>query len=105
MAQAGGSEVYPVRLEIDIPERSGRFWAIPLLGLLAKAIVLIPHLLILYVLGLAIEVCQLVIWIWVLFGGRYPRWAYGLVSGYMRWYVRVGAFFLGLTDRYPPFQM
>jgi hypothetical protein len=41
----------------------------------------------------------------VLFGGKYPVWGYSLVGGYLRWSVRVQAFFYGLTDAYPPFTM
>jgi hypothetical protein len=87
------------------PQSSSRFWAIPLIGILVKAIILIPHLIILYVLGIVLGITQLVIWVWVLFGGRYPDWAFGLNGGYIRWFVRLETFGFGLSDSYPVFSM
>src|SRR5579872_5895464 len=101
MAMSG----YPVALTATRPPSSSRFWAIPLIGFIVKEIILIPHLIVLYVLGLVVGVCQLVIWIPVLFGGQYPDWAYGLNAGYIRWFTRIGLFFLGLNDSYPAFAM
>lgn len=88
---------------IPRPEFSSRFFAIPLLGIFVKMIILIPHFIVLYVLGIVVALCQLVIWIPVLFTGSYPNWAYQLVSGYILWATRVYAYVLGLTDSYPPF--
>jgi hypothetical protein len=85
------------------PESSSRFWAIPIIGILVKYIILIPHFIVLYVLSLVVSVCQLVIWAWVLFGGVYPDWAFTLVAGTLVWTARVYGYALGLTDRYPPF--
>ncbi len=93
----------PGDIEIPRPQSSSRFFAIPIVGLFVKEIMLIPHLIVLYALGLVVGVCQLVIWIPVLFGGTYPTWAYQLVSGYVLWSARVYAYLLGLTDAYPPF--
>src|SRR5437868_3681392 len=94
---------YPVQLTVARPESSNRVWAIPLIGICIKDIILIPHFIVLYVLGLVVGVCQLVIWIPVLFTGSYPDWAFGLVAGTTLWSVRVYSYLLGLTDRYPPF--
>src|SRR5260370_10798760 len=82
-----------------------RFWAIPVIGIFAKSIILIPHIVVLYVLGLIVNVVQLVTWIPVLSGGRYPLWGYQLVGGWIRWSARVAAFAFGLTDQYPPFSL
>src|SRR2546421_328295 len=94
---------YPIVLSTGKPVAVGRFWAIPIVGILVKAIILIPHFIVLYVLGIVVGICQLVIWIPVLFAGEYPAWAYQLVSGYTLWTIRVYAYLLGLTDAYPPF--
>jgi len=93
----------PGDVVIPRPESSSRFFAIPLLGILVKGIILIPHFIVLYVLGIVVALCQLVIWIPVLFTGTYPSWAYPLVSGYALWYTRMSAYLFGLTDSYPPF--
>jgi hypothetical protein len=93
----------PGDVVISRPESSSRFFAIPIVGIFVKGIILIPHFIVLYVLGLVVGLCQLVAWIPVLFTGVYPGWAYQLVSGYILWSARVYAYLLGLTDAYPPF--
>ena len=93
----------PGDVVVPRPESSSRFWAIPIIGIFVKFIILIPHFIVLYVLGLVVALCQLVIWIPVLFTGEYPTWAHQLVAGYVLWYTRVYAYLLGLIDAYPPF--
>jgi hypothetical protein len=90
---------------IPMPTNCKRLWAVPVVGILIKEILLIPHLIILYVLGAIVGLLQLVTWIPVLFGGQYPDWGRSLVGGYLRWGVRVFSYLLGLTDTYPPFQL
>jgi hypothetical protein len=96
---------YPVVATLTPPLSSGRFWAIPIIGIVVKGIILIPHFIILYVVGIVVGVSQLVIWIWVLFGGRYPDWAFGLNAGYVRWVIRIAMYVYGLTDAYPAFSL
>jgi hypothetical protein len=93
----------PGDIVIPRPQSSSRFFAVPIVGILVKCILLIPHFIVLYVLGFVVALCHLVIWIPVLFAGTYPGWAYQLVSGYILWSMRVYAYLLGLTDSYPPF--
>ena len=93
----------PGDMFIQRPESSSRFFAILLIGGIVRYILLIPHFIILYALSLAVLACQLVIWVWVLFGGQYPSWAFTLVGGTITWGLRVTSYFFGLTDRYPPF--
>jgi hypothetical protein len=99
------TNTYPVVLGTTRPPSSSRFWAIPIIGAIVKLIILIPHFIILYVLGLVVAVTQLVIWIGVLLGGQYPGWAFGLVAGYLRWIMRLSMFLYGVTDAYPAFSM
>ena len=96
---------YPTRFEVDYPELPSR--GLALLGalLFIKGLLLIPHVIILYALGIA---ASLVVYIgfWaVLITGRYPEGLYTFVSGIQRWNYRVGAWLAGLTDRYPPFSL
>ena len=93
----------PGDVRIGRPMSSSRFFAIPFVGAFVKYILLIPHFVVLYVLGILVAACQLVIWIPVLFTGEYPTWAFQLVAGTTLWATRVYAYVLGLTDRYPPF--
>lgn len=94
-----------VQVRFELPERHSRLWAIPLFGLAVKTIILVPHFIIIYVLGIVVGVVGLVLWVPVLFGGHYPGWGYHLVGGTTRWSVRVLSFLYGLTDRYPPFSL
>lgn len=89
----------------EVSGSANRLWAIPVLGIGVKSIILIPHIIILYALGIVTGVLQLATWIPVLFTGQYPDWGISLIGGYIRWFTRVTAYFLGLTDRYPPFQL
>jgi hypothetical protein len=96
---------YPVSVAIDMPQTPVKGWAIPIVGYVAKLVMLIPHIIALYVLGAIAGLIYLIAWVPVLSGGRYPDWGYQIVGGYLRWSVRVAAYFLGLTDQYPPFQL
>lgn len=96
---------YPVQVDFIIPAQNSRFYAVPLLGYLVRYLLLIPHLLVLVPLTIAVALLQLVLWIPVLLAGRYPRWGYTFVGGYVRWSTRLNAFLLGLTDQYPPFRL
>lgn len=97
-------EEYPVKFEIKYPEQSSRLLA--LLGIpwfFLKMMLLVPHLIILWLLGIA---HMLIAWaaLWaVLFTGKYPKSLFDFVVGVMRWQVRVNAWMLSLTDKYPPF--
>lgn len=92
---------YPVQVTFERPATNGRFWAIPFLGILARVVLLIPHLVVLYFVGICVFGAVLVLWIPVLVNGRYPAWGYRLVGGYIRWSARLSSFTYGLTDRYP----
>ena len=96
---------YPVTVDFIIPARNSRFLAIPLLGFLIRYLFLIPHYIVLVVLGILVTLTQLFLWVPVLIGGRYPRWGYSFVGGYIRWTTRVTAYHFGLTDAYPPFTL
>jgi len=96
---------YPVRVDFDIPPHNSRFFAIPLLGFLARYVMVIPHLIVLSLVGILVYLSQVVLWLIVLLTGHYPRWGYALVGGYIRWATRLLSFMFGLTDRYPPFRL
>jgi len=100
-----GDSDYPVQVEFIIPTGNSRFFAIPLLGYIARGVLLVPHVIVLVLLGFLVSLLQLVLWIPVLFAGRYPKWGYSIVGGYLRWSTRVFAYTFGLTDRYPPFRL
>jgi hypothetical protein len=63
----------------------------------------IPHLLVLYVLGLVGEVIAVLGWFAALFTGRLPDFAAGYLCGLLRWQGRVLGYQSLLTSQYPPF--
>src|ERR1700761_8676908 len=68
-----------------------------------RFILAIPHFLALYFIGFAAFVLVVMGWLGALVTGRLPDFAATFLSGYLRWYCRVAAYLLLLTDQYPPF--
>lgn len=97
---------YPVKVEIPQQEKYSRGLALAtLLLFIPKAIILVPHFIMLYVLGLVAFICMVLAQVVVLFTAKYPKSMFDFVAGTTRWQTRVNAYFLGLTDSYPPFQL
>jgi len=72
---------------------------------LFRLILLIPHFIVLFFLAIAAEVVAFIGWWGALFLGRLPEFAHTFLSGVLRWYVRVYAYGLLLTDVYPRFTL
>lgn len=92
-------------LDFDETEAQNRLWGIPILGVMVRYILLIPHLLVLWVLGLVVGILSLFTWVPVLLNARTGDWVVKYVGGYYRWSTRVAAYALLLTGRYPPFSL
>ena len=95
MAPAPASQVVDLSV---LPNARQRRWTAALRLPLA-----VPHLFVLFFLGLAAFVVVVIGWFGALFTGRLPGFATEYLSGYVRWSVRVNAYLFFLTDRYPPF--
>lgn len=90
---------YPVRVEIERSERLSRL--LPFV----KWLLAVPHYLALYLLGIVSYVALVFAFFAVLFTGRYPRSVFDFLVSFERWRLRVGAYLLLQTDRYPPFSL
>ncbi len=88
---------YPVRLDVEPPQRLSR------LLIFVKWLLLIPHYIVLYVLGIVACFVLIVSFFAVLILGRYPEPLFDYMVGFERWRIRVAAYFLLQTDAYPPF--
>lgn len=86
---------FPVRLEADYPERLSR------LSTFFRLFLAIPVLILLYLLGQGLV---LVYWVGILVRGRPVRWLFDTNVAIQRFSLRSYAYFLLLTDRYPPFE-
>jgi hypothetical protein len=95
-----------VQLSVAYPHKPSRLLALAtLLLMIPKIILLIPHFVVLYFLGILGFVCAFAAQVAVVVTGQYPKPLFEVVVGLMRWQVRVNAYFVGLTDMYPPFRL
>ena len=95
-----------VGLSVLYPHKPSRLLALAtLLLMIPKILLLIPHFVVLYFLGILGFVCAFAAQVAVVVTGHYPKPLFEVVVGLMRWQVRVNAYFVGLTDVYPPFRL
>ena len=88
---------YPIRLEIDYQEQHSR------LTTFFRLLLVLPHLVILEILGIVMSILVFMAWIVILVTGRHPQSIHSGISRIMLWNTRVGGYIYLLTDKYPPF--
>lgn len=89
----------PVGVAFDGPERQRR-WTV-----LVRFVLAIPQLVVLLALGMAAVVVIVIGWFAALVTGALPAFAYDFLCGVLDYQMRVDAYLLLLTDRYPPFSL
>ncbi len=95
-----GDGAYP--LELEVPEPSGPR---DRLTVLFRILFAVPHLIVLWFLGVAWSFTTALAWVVILVTGRYPEALYGFALGVLSWTTRVEAYILLLRDEYPPFTL
>ncbi len=90
---------YPAILEVSYPAELNRW--LPLV----KWLLVIPHFVALFFVGVGAFFVLVYAFFVVLFTGRWPRGAFDYVLGTLRWANRVLAYFHLMTDSYPPFSL
>jgi hypothetical protein len=70
-----------------------------------RLILAIPHFICLAVLGIVAFFATIVGFFAVLFTAKWPTGVQEFILGVLRWNTRVNAYYLLLTDEYPPFSM
>src|SRR5919199_444226 len=70
-----------------------------------RLILAIPHLLAVWLLGIAWGFTSVIAWFAILFTGSYPAGLNRFGVGVLRWNTRVEAYLLLLRDEYPPFSL
>ncbi|APA95745.1 DUF4389 domain-containing protein [Nocardia seriolae] len=88
-----------VGLDVFPPEQQRR-WTV-----LLRAILAVPHLLILIVIGLASAVVAFLGWFGALFTGALPAWCGDFLRATLAYTIRVLAYMYLLVDAYPPFSL
>ncbi|HJP41694.1 MAG TPA: DUF4389 domain-containing protein, partial [Dehalococcoidia bacterium] len=68
-----------------------------------RFILIIPHIIIVAILGLLKLVVTWIAWFAILIIGKYPRPLWDFSVAVERWNARVSAYAWLFTDRYPPF--
>jgi Domain of unknown function (DUF4389) len=90
---------YPARLEISYPSELNRW--LPLV----KWLLVIPHFIVLFFIGIGAFFVGIYGFFAVLFTGRWPRGAFDFLVGALRWTYRVIAYWHLMVDPYPPFSL
>jgi hypothetical protein len=89
----------PVIYEVQYPESLSR------LLIFVKWLLVIPHLIILYALGIAASIVWVISFFMILFTGKYPEGMFKFMVGFFRWSANVTAYVGLLRDEYPPFSL
>ena len=91
----------PLAMFVILPERAKqRRWTV-----LVRVFLAIPLAVVTIAVGIAAEVCVVVGWFAALVIGRTPKFVRTVVTAFLQLSVRLGAYSLLLTDRFPPFTM
>ena len=90
---------YPVQLSLSYPGRSNR------LTVFFRYLLALPALIALYAVLLVWTVVWLIAWLAIVVTGVHPDGLWRFGQGAARWYLRVQAYMLLLTDVYPPFSL
>jgi hypothetical protein len=95
----GQQQPTPILVALGGPARQSR------LTVLIRFFMVLPHLVVLALLGIAAGVVAVIGWFGALFTGRLPEFAASFLIGYLRWQTRVLGYAILLTDVYPPFSL
>ena len=68
-----------------------------------RGLLVLPHMIVLAILGIALYIVMIIAWFAVLILGRWPVGLRDFVLGCLRWSTRVGAYYMLVVDEYPPF--
>jgi hypothetical protein len=94
----GEEPQYPIRSHFAYPEGGIARWRPLVHWLLA-----IPHLIALYFLAIGVFVVYVIAWFTIVFTGTFPAGMFNFMVGVWRWNTRAVAYYLWMTEEYPPF--
>lgn len=95
---------YP-ELSIPINKNPNRIYAFPIFGGLLKGLALIPQFIMLFFLAIGAVVLSVINSFYVLFQGKYWDTNYKYQLRVIRFFLRIGIFWVGLDDKYPGFSL
>lgn len=89
--------MYPVAYDQRPPVDRSR------LSLFFRLLLVIPHVIVLGILGIAVFFTLIAAWFAVVLTGRYPSGLHTFHAGFARWTTRLAAYQACVVDAYPPF--
>lgn len=90
---------YPFTLDVDPAAPQSR------LTVFFRILMVIPHLIILALLGVVAALITIIAWFSILFTGSYSAGMSSFVTNTLHWITRANGYLLLLTGQYPPFSM
>jgi hypothetical protein len=96
---------FPVRLWFHESAGIGRLWGIPGIGVAVRALLVIPHIVALFLVGIVAGILAVFTWLPVLINGRQAGVVYTFLGGYLRWSTRLSSYVWLLTSGYPRFSL
>jgi hypothetical protein len=93
------SGAYPVDLEVDGAAPQSR------LTVFFRILLVIPHAIIVGLLGIVAAVIWFISWFAIAFTGSYPAGMLNFTVNFLHWSARMQGYMWLLTDKYPPFAM
>jgi hypothetical protein len=82
----------PLSLRVVDDRDLNRLWGIPLVGVAVRAFLVIPHALVLMILGFGVSVWAILGWIPILLNGCVPAIAVKLLTEYLHRYTRIAGY-------------
>lgn len=99
----GDDGSYPVQVRMEVDRPINRLWGILWFGMVVRYILLIPHYLVVLVLGIVAYFLMLVAWIFILINGRVPGVMHSVFTRLIRQSTRIGLWLYLCPTSYPPF--
>jgi hypothetical protein len=104
-APAASSNGYPVHFTVTEARELNRWWGVPFFGNLVRWFLAIPHLVVLWALGIVTNIWFFLGWIPILINGRVPAIAVKLLTEYIHRGARVAGYVAFLMPGgYPPLE-
>jgi hypothetical protein len=98
-----GSPDYPITVDIPVDDEERNRWIAASGIVFVKVILLLPHILLLFLFGLMIQIIAWVGFWAIAFNGEMPDVIRRLEITYLAWMTRTVAWFTGVTDTYPTY--
>lgn len=92
---------YPISVAMPQERAINRWWGLLWFGIVVRAILLIPGLIILMVIGFLVVLSQIILWIPILLLGKVPDWYQKLVGASLNRNARINAYGLLVPGGYP----